>query len=331
MTASRLTRIQLDRAAGALLGLVAGDALGAPYEFTSSPEPVADLVGGGTFGWAPGEWTDDTQMAICVAEVTATGVVDVDAIGQRFLAWLHSGPTDVGISTRAVLASVSSPAELPDAARRYYERHPRGAAGNGSLMRTAPVALAHLGDDDAIAAAATEVSMLTHGDPLAGEGCVLWCVAIDRGVREERLDGVRDALDLLPASSRDRWAPRLSEAESQPAASFSRNGFVVTALQAAYASIRETPVPDDAPPRHLEDALMTAVRVGGDTDTVAAIAGQLLGARWGASAVPSRWRDMLHGWPGYRADDLVRLADLTVRGGRPDGASSPGSADLDEL
>jgi ADP-ribosylglycohydrolase len=83
--------------------------------------------------------------------------------------------------------------------------------------------------------------------------------------------------------------------------------------QAAHAAILQTPVPADDPARHLRDALVAAVRIGHDTDTVAAIAGQVLGARWGASAVPERWRRLLHGWPGLDADDLVRLA-LRVAG-----------------
>jgi len=90
------------------------------------------------------------------------------------------------------------------------------------------------------------------------------------------------------------------------------NGYVVTALQAAYSSIVHTPIPTDMPCRHLQDALKTAIRVGNDTDTVAAIAGSLLGAGWGASAIPAAWRSLLHGWPGYRARDLVRLALATV-------------------
>jgi ADP-ribosyl-[dinitrogen reductase] hydrolase len=89
----------------------------------------------------------------------------------------------------------------------------------------------------------------------------------------------------------------------------------VTALQAAYAAIRQTPIPDEMPARHLQDALTAAVRIGHDTDTVAAIAGMLLGACWGASAVPFRWRRMLHGWPGLVAKDLVRLAIKTERRG----------------
>ena len=89
----------------------------------------------------------------------------------------------------------------------YLTRNPDGAAGNGSLMRTAPVALAHLGDDSAIARSASEISGLTHADPLAVEACVLWCVAIDRAVREQRLDGIHDGLALLDGRARDRFAP----------------------------------------------------------------------------------------------------------------------------
>jgi hypothetical protein len=223
-----------------------------------------------------------------------------------------------------VLSGASSGSQLAGRAADYHGAHPDSSAGNGSLMRTAPVALAHLGDDDAIAAAAREVSALTHADPLCQDACVLWCIAIDRAVREERLDGVRDGLALLPDDRRGSLEQRLDAAEAEPPSTFVPNGFVVTALQAAYASIVQTPEPTDAPPcLHLQHALEAAVRIGHDTDTVAAIAGAVLGARWGASAVPFRWRRMLHGWPGYRADDLVRLAVLTANGGSADGAGWP--------
>ena len=89
----------------------------------------------------------------------------------------------------------------------------------------------------------------------------------------------------------------------------------MTALQAALAAVVQTPVPDDDPQRHLPAGLEAAVRIGDDTDTVAAIAGSLLGARWGASAVPADWRALLHGWPGYRADDLARLAARSAGAG----------------
>ncbi len=329
--------VDLDRAAGALVGLAAGDALGAGYEFTRpGPEAPIGMVGGGAIGWPPGHWTDDTDQAVAIARVTAAGAtdpsaLDLHAIGQGFLDWMARGPRDVGISTGAVLRDAGTPERLAEAAARYFMANPRGAAGNGSLMRTSPVALAFLGDDEAIATASRAVSDLTHGDPLAADGCVLWGIAIDRAVREGRLDGLREGLPLIPAARRDEWARWIDQAEQQPPATFTRNGFVVTALQAAWAAITQTPVPADEPCRHLQDALVAAVRIGDDTDTVAAIAGQLLGARWGASAVPWRYRRLLHGTDptdGVRldVDDLVERAVLTVRGGRPDALGWPSAA-----
>lgn len=323
-----LSGVQLDRAAGALVGLAAGDALGAGYEFTPAPPTPPAMIGGGLGDWNPGEWTDDTQMAICLAEVAASGTLDPASVAERFLAWYRSGPADVGVQTASVLRGARHAGELTALAREYFDAHPHNSAGNGSLMRTAPVALAHLGDDEAMAASARAISRLTHGDPLAGEACILWCVAIDRAIRHGHLDGVRDGLDLLPADRRGFWGARLDDAESAPLRSFSPNGFVVTALQAAHAAISRTPVPTGQSCRHLREALGAAVSIGHDTDTVAAIAGSLLGARWGASAVPLAWRSILHGWPGYRAADLVRLAVLSARSGHDDAAGWPSGPSL---
>ncbi len=306
-----------DRMAGALLGMAAGDAFGAGYEFEDAPRGEIAMIGGGLGDFAPGEWTDDTSMAVCIAKVTATGNVDLDAIGEEFLAWQRSGPADIGVSTGAVLRRASSASDLPAVAAAYFEEHPRGAAGNGALMRTAPVALAHLGDDAAIAAAARAVAALTHADPLAGDSCVLWCIAVDRAIREARLDGVHDGLAMIPTERRDFWVDAIAQAEQRSPRSFTGNGFTVTALQAAHAAIIQTPIPDQMLAQHLQDALREAVRIGNDTDTVAAIAGMVLGGRWGASAVPFTWRRIIHGWPGLDAADLVRLAILTARGGRP--------------
>jgi ADP-ribosylglycohydrolase len=144
---------------------------------------------------------------------------------------------------------------------------------------------------------------------------VLWCIAIDRAVRHGRLDGITDGLAWIEESRRARWAAAIEEATTRPPASFTPNGFTVTALQAAYAAVIQTPVPAAQPSQHLPQALDAAVRIGHDTDTVAAIAGSLLGARWGAAAVPEPWRRLLHGWPGLTASDLTDLALRTARGG----------------
>ncbi|MFP4235177.1 MAG: ADP-ribosylglycohydrolase family protein, partial [Nitriliruptoraceae bacterium] len=124
-----------DRIAGTLLGLAAGDALGAGYEFRSPPFGEVAMIGGGLGDFAPGEWTDDTSMAVCIAEVAAEGTLDLVAIGERFLAWARSGPADIGISTRAVLGAATDAADLPAAAQAYLAAHPKGGAGNGALMR----------------------------------------------------------------------------------------------------------------------------------------------------------------------------------------------------
>src|SRR5690606_33955351 len=172
-------------------------------------------------------------------------------------------------------------------------------------------ALAHLGDPVAVARAAAGVSDLTHSDPRTGQACVLWSLAIDRAVREQVLD-LRGGLEHLDEPDREYWAACIDEAEQGPPERFRRNGWVVTALQSAWSAIHHTPIPAADPGRHLADSLVTAIGIGGDTDTVAAIAGGLLGARWGATAVPAQWRSMCHGYLGLTGDDLVALAHATA-------------------
>lgn len=320
-----------DRVEGVLLTTAAGDALGAPYEFKPprGAELEVAMVGGG--GWEPGEWTDDTSMAIAIAEVATTGhdlrdECVQDIIVQRWDEWSRTAK-DVGIQTRSVLGSaarggVITAANARAESARLHKQTGR-TAGNGSLMRTAPVALAYLDDEDAMVEAARAISELTHFDPDAGDACVLWCSAIAHAVRTAELD-VRVGLRHINSDRREVWSKRLDAAESAPPASFPNNGWVVTALQAAWSAIATTSVPQDDPAEgvfradHLRLALDGAVRAGYDTDTVAAIAGGLLGAAYGASAVPGEWRRILHGWPGIDAHWLVKLARLIGRKGEPD-------------
>ena len=314
-----LSSAQHDRAVGALVGLAVGDALGAGYEFETPGPEEPQMVGGGGFGWGPGEWTDDTQMAVCIAKVLETGSIDVDAIGDSFLDWYRSGPKDVGNMTRSVLSRAARGADLPQAAARYFEQRPNGAAGNGSLMRTAPVALAFLDRPDAeLGEMAMAVSALTHADPQAQEACAIWCVGIKYAVLDANFSGVRAALDLLPSESRERWSELLDDAEQRSPADFTGNGYVVRALQAAWSSIVHSRPDPEFPCRHLQLALNRAISIGDDTDTVGAITGMLLGARWGGSAIPALWTEKLHGWPGWNHGRLVRSAQLVARGGRPD-------------
>jgi ADP-ribosylglycohydrolase len=318
--------ITVDSAAGVLLGQACGDALGVPYEMAAPPVGEAVMKGGGLGPYEPGEWSDDTQMTLCVARVAAQGgdLTSPDALDQvaeAFTAWLAGGATDVGTQTRAVL---SEAAELPG---RPHERLSRASeqlhartgrtAGNGALMRTSIVGLARVQERQATAEAARAVAELTHADPLAGDSSVLWSEAIRLAVSEGRLD-LAAGLDLVTPAYAGRWGDWIEEATAADPRQFPNNGYTVTALQAAWAAITSTDRGDGSA-MHLQRGLQAAVRAGHDTDTVAAIAGSLLGARYGASAVPTQWRRMVHGWPGLRAHDLVELAVSTSAGGRRHG------------
>src|SRR5262249_11648788 len=220
-----LTTAQLDRAVGALLGTAAGDALGAAYEFgpPRGPELEVAMVGGGSFGWEPGEWTDDTSMAIAIAEVAATGAdlreeEALDAIVARWGEWMNDAK-DVGIQTSSVLRTAHwlglTAHTAREASAALHERTGR-TAGNGSLMRTAPVALAYLDDEAALVQAARALGELTHYDPDAGDACVLWCLAIRHAILTGVFD-VRIGLQHIDAERRALWASRLDAAEaSQP-------------------------------------------------------------------------------------------------------------------
>lgn len=320
------TSVSLDRAVGSLLGLACGDALGAGYEF-GPPLPHDTALSMGGLQWEPGEWTDDTAMAVPIAEAAARGErFDdprvLDRIVSRWVEWMAVSK-DVGIQIGEVLRAVrSTPTEAAarDAAQRLHERNGR-SGGNGSLMRTAPVALAYLGDGEeaALVTAARRVSELTHWEDDAGDACVIWCLAIRHAVRTGELD-LWGQLEWLPAERRGRWGDILDRAERSEPHEVTNNGWVVDAVVSAWSAICR----GDG----LVDTIERAVRSGHDTDTVAAIAGSLAGAVWGASALPARWRRQLHGWPdvaarAMTARGLTELAVLAVQGGEPDSAGWP--------
>ena len=233
----------------------------------------------------------------------------LDDVARGWADWARTAP-DAGIQTKHVLAAAerSAPITAATATAAATDLHNRTgrSGGNGSLMRTAPVALAYLHDEPGMVNART-ISAMTHHDPDAGDACVLWCAAIRHAVLTGEL-AVRRGLDLLDPAARTTWAARLDDAERRTPADFERNGWVVEALQAAWSAVSSL-ADDVAPSARLRLALEAAVRGGRDADTVAAIAGALLGAVWGASAIPAEWVDVVHGWPGG-----MRVAELGDRG-----------------
>ncbi len=305
-----------NRAIGAVCGGAAGDALGAGYEFTNPhPEDEISMKGGGAFNWAPGEWTDDTAMAVAILDGLVSGHCDIEEIGNNFLSWYASSPPDVGIQTSAVLSSARDGSDLIGVGREFYEKNPH-KAGNGALMRTGPVALSALGDRALVAHNAEAIAALTHAHPDSTAACVLWSLAIEEAIMTANADDMFDwgsavvnGLSFLDVTLASRWEKLIEEAVQGPSILFNPNGYVVTAFQAALSAIIETPVLEGASMEHLPTSLETAVRVGDDCDTVAAIAGSLLGARWGANAIPEEWKAIIHGTRTV-GSEIVTFAEL---------------------
>jgi ADP-ribosylglycohydrolase len=325
-----------DRAAGVIVASAVGDALGAAYEFGGPVAPLEVEMGEGVLTRRhAGAWTDDTDMALCVLETLAEGrdlcePAGLEALSARFLDWLHDGPDDIGGQTARALGHATSPADLPSAARATQAAHPN-ACGNGSLMRTGPVALGYVGSPMALMRAAEAVSSLTHPHLDAVAVCQVWSLAIAEAVRRGgspteimyRSEIVLIDINGVPATT------ILREAEMADPSQLRDNGGAVNAMRAAWWAISSTS--HLSGPAHVEAGLRAAVSLGGDTDTVAAIAGSLLGASYGASALPYRWRERLWGYPYYLTEgDLTRLAIRALRRGDADSSSWPVSADLRE-
>ncbi len=296
----------MDRLMGAMLGLAVGDALGAPAEFKSQAEvkrlwgTLTDMVGGGP--WAPGEWTDDTGMALAVAEgILANPADPVEDVGRRFLQW-RTTAKDVGSTIGAALRGYRG--SWPDAARGTHQARSGKAAGNGSLMRTLPVALAYPALLE-MSEKSARISAMTHWDPQAEVCCILYGHWIQRLLAgEPRLSAWEAALHEvqagLPAVHRlhdcpgsaplpPGFWPRLEAATTLNYGELQRSGYagyVVECLEAAVWCCVHG--------ESLEDALVKAVNLAGEADTIAAVAGGAAGAAWGYEAIPARWLDQLH-------------------------------------
>ncbi|MGY4393611.1 ADP-ribosylglycohydrolase family protein [Streptomyces sp. TE12347] len=302
-----------DRAVGAVVGSAAGDALGAPYEFGAAGELSArgaEMAGGG--GWDPGEATDDTQMAVLVAEsLLERGGLELPDIFDRFRRWAAGQPKDIGLQTEDVLTNGES---WERAAALHFQINAR-AAGNGSLMRaaTSAVYFAPAGREETMEAA-RRIAALTHGDRAAWEG-----TAILHELVRVALEGA-DPIAALPATlaavhpaHRERYG-RVLAPDWHPESATEFNGAVWPCLGSAVWALRTT--------TSFAEAVRAAVDLGGDTDTVAAVTGALAGARYGRAAVPAHWTATLHvPLPGF-GDRVLDADDLRVLGQRLAAAGS---------
>ncbi|MFJ4714522.1 ADP-ribosylglycohydrolase family protein [Streptomyces sp. NPDC088785] len=305
------------RAAGAVVGAAVGDALGAPFEFGPAggfsarfPVPGAggEMCGGG--GWEPGEATDDTQMAVLVAEsLLERGGLDLPDIFARFQRWAVSEPKDIGLQTEDVLTN-----GLPwDTAAPLHFQITGRAAGNGSLMRasTSAVHFAAAGRR-ATMDAARRIAALTHGDAAAWEGTALFHELVRVALEgADPLTALPDTLSLVHPAHRARYAAVLAP-DWHPDRATEFNGAVWPCLGSAVWALRTT--------TGFEDAVRAAIDLGGDTDTVAAVTGGLAGAVHGLDAIPEHWTRPLHvPLPGHDGR-VLRLTDLLDLARRLDGS-----------
>ncbi|GAA3083620.1 ADP-ribosylglycohydrolase family protein [Streptomyces rectiviolaceus] len=296
------------RAAGALVGSAVGDALGAPFEFGLAgdfsarfPEPGqgGEMCGGG--GWDAGEATDDTQMAVHVADsLLAYAGLDLPDIFGRFQRWAAAEPKDIGLQTEDVLTN-GMPWDL--AAQIHFQVNTR-AAGNGSLMRATTAALYFAREGQAATMdAARRIAALTHGDRAAWEGTAIFHELLRLTLEgADPLDHIAETLALVHPDHRDRYALALTP-YWHPDDATEFNGAVWPCLGSAVWALRAT--------ASYEDAVRAAVDLGGDTDTVAAVTGALAGARHGLAAISTDWTAPLHvPVPGSEPDRTLRIADL---------------------
>ena len=286
-----------DRTLGCLLGLATADALGTTLEFQppGSFAPIADMTGGGPFGLRPGEWTDDTSMALCLAE-SLVEMQGFDAADQmaRYLRWYEEGYLsstgvcfDIGNTVRAALRKFQETGEPFAGSPDPY------SAGNGSIMRLAPVPMFYARDPAQAVEKSALSSRTTHGAATCIDACRYF-----GGLIAGALNGADKAALLAPhyAPLPGYWnAQPLQTAEINEIAggSFKRrqppqiqgSGYVVKSLEAALWAFYHSD--------NFRDGCLLAANLGDDADTTAAVFGQIAGAYYGAAGIPAPWLEKL--------------------------------------
>jgi ADP-ribosyl-[dinitrogen reductase] hydrolase len=276
-----------DRALGAMLGLAVGDALGTMLEFAvrDSRPKLADMTGGGPFRLAPGQWTDDTAMALALlASLNTNPLLDELDLMERFVAWHEKGEYsctgtcfDIGNTVRGALGRFTAIGD-PFAG----SSDPR-SAGNGSLMRLAPVAIRHWQDRVTLHDVAARQSRTTHGAPEAVDACIAFAEVLADAIEGRPRSQVMRPRDYPYAG---RIGPIMAGSwRGKRRDQIASSGYVADSLEAAFWCVGRT--------NSFRQAVLLAANLGGDADTTAAITGQLAGALYGAAGIPEEWLEKL--------------------------------------
>ncbi|GAA4424256.1 ADP-ribosylglycohydrolase family protein [Bremerella cremea] len=287
----------LDRQRGCLMGLAVGDALGAAVEFQppGSFKLVEDYRDGGPHRLAPGEWTDDTSMALALADSIGEAGWDLNDQATRYLQWFREGKYsvtgscfDIGIATREALARFESSYDAQSSGSREIR-----SSGNGSIMRLAPVPIHFLNlfpDNIAkLADRAAESSLPTHGSPLCVDACrymALILAGLMQGIDRDVVLSP-DWKPLAELRSQQELAPEIAEIAEGSFRQLSPpqivgSGYVVKSMEAALWAFHDA--------GDFREAVLKAVNLGNDSDTTGAICSQFAGAFWGESGIPHSWR-----------------------------------------
>jgi ADP-ribosyl-[dinitrogen reductase] hydrolase len=300
-----------DRGRGVLVGLACGDALGAPVEFESReviaakyPDGLRDFTSGGWMDVVPGELTDDSRMMLDLAEtLVRPGPVDLDHLGQRFVAWMEEGPKDIGNTTRLAIQSLQSGRPWSEAGQFALDQMgSHSAASNGSVMRCAPVAIRFRDDPGRLKKLSIDTARITHAEPRCTWAAVALNQAIAHALNGGSPDGLADA--ATAGIEQPDVVQAILTAPGRTAAGLDGSGYVLNAVQIAiWATLTQL---------SLEEAVVSAVMIGKDTDTNAAVTGALAGAVHGYAAIPERWRTAIH-----QHDRLISLADQLLAGADP--------------
>lgn len=293
------------RARGVLVGLVAGNQLGVPTERLETPEAIREAFPHGVWDLPPpprgSPYDDDAALALLLGESLADRPdFDVADVAQRWIKWMKLDGRGLGVTTRNALRMIERGVEPYEAGRQARELDPKGSAGNGAVMRCAPVAIRFHDNVDKLIRVSTQQAAITHAD----ERCLWGAAAVNIAIRELLygniyfVDEVLHRLaDKAPRALLDAIHRVLREEQADlPITVPGETGYVVHCIEIAFWFA--------AHDRTLEDALVYLAQAGGDTDTNAAVAGALLGARYGEIAIPRRWMSQLAG-----AQGILRLAD----------------------
>jgi ADP-ribosylglycohydrolase len=297
---------------GALLGLAAGDALGTTIEFhrPGSFKPLTTIVGGGPFDLKPGEWTDDTSMALCLAEsLVVCGKCDLVHQLQVYREWRDKGHLsvkgrcfDIGLTTARALDRFAETGEA------YSGSTHSQSSGNGSIMRLAPAPLFFGRDIRRAIHFGAESSKTTHGSPECIDACRLMAAIIIGGIdgrpKDELLaSGYWASLDIKQPLCPNIAAIAAESFKLKVPPQIQGTGYVVRSLEAALWAFHKSD--------NFRDGALLAVNLGDDADTTGAVYGQIAGAHYGEEGIPKEWCDILamRDLIERRADELLALAE----------------------